>query len=618
MKTKAYFSVGLTLLLLTNILSAQHTSPFHGLNQQAEIRLRIQIDTGHPQANRKQLDSMAQELRKQGLDLTISGDASFDALMNVQQYDRLRAYPFVTDIQAIADLPEHKRSGTIGIIVPPPQGGGHSCDDYPVPPNPSTYTEYSGDQVKMEYYSSVLREEYPGLIYLPSQNGRPVSGKFPLAILIHGRHYDYDWYQEIQQHLARNGIASASIQYSEEHAGQDYYDSHFLQQFENHMQVLLGNLSSDYNPAHGKFKNRIALIGHSMGGGFAMRAAQWLQEENFDVDLMSVVNLAPNPQEDDWYITTQEAQGLLVIFGSNDDDTGVNKPSSSGFLSYDRSGYIRNEYTFNGYWKNRFTKSFAYIKGANHKSFIDVGHGQGPHHDVALGYINAYMRWSLKDDHAQHVIFKQQHAFYGQSPEVSLQYSDGSYRRVLDHFEGPYLNWSALGGNIHYSNIGYDKADAQAQGNPHKSGHETQVLTLNWQGASNIHVPKVEFSLPIPFSFGIDYRDLRRLRYLSFRMGQLANAADSNEELEFYIRFTSKWNNVTKTQRIKLSDVGAVPSPLANGQDSQTKTAMNTVLVPLCAFDEIDRARVTKIGFEFNHADRNRGGVQMDSLEFIY
>lgn len=572
------------------------------------------------------IEELLGELLEQDLDLSIFDKNTLVGQLNQNEISQLHATPFVTEITPFNpkvqdETSRNKKSNTFvnsnNLISS--NDRLDSCDGYQTPINPALHTDMEGEQVSMTYYSKPLSNEFPGLIYLPSQNGRVIDGQFPLAIIAHGRNYDYNWYQEMQRHLARNGIASVSIQYSETHSGLDYYASEFIEHFKRHMNVLFGNLSADYNPAHNKFNRKIALIGHSMGGGFAVHASQWLTDQaQYNVNLMSVVNLAPNPQETEWYLTPNEAQGLLVIFGSDDQDGGVNLNNSSGFLTYDRSGHLKNEYSFNGYQPQRFTKSFVYVKGANHNSFIDseVEKIQGPYHEEITGYINAYMRWSLLNDYSMQTIFKQQHNFVGPDPQITLQYSDPIYRRVLDHFEGYSEHWNAMGGNNLFSQISFQKKEAKANGNIAKSAHETQILSLEWQ-ASN-QQPKVDFYLPFPYTFGLDYRDLRRLRYLSFRMGQVFNSNGSDEELNFYIRLTSHLNGELKTQKVSLNEVGIVPSPLAKDDYSNTKTTMNTVIVPLCLFNQIDLERVIKVSFEFNHPDRPQGKIQMDSLEFIY
>lgn len=491
-----------------------------------------------------------------------------------------------------------------------------NCGDYAVPENPITRKDYPDDPIELEHEIHIWGQKYSKeLIYMPSADNGIAPGRFPLAVLLHGRTYDYDAYTSIQRRLAHNGIASISVQYSQTHSEADYDETYFYEVFEETLKDIYTDQGYGSNPLHGRVLPIISIIGHSMGGGLAVYAANRLVEEDaYGLRVRSVMALAPNPQADkDWHLTPETTQGLLVLFGSNDADPGVNSIWNSGFYTYDRSGHLQNEYT-NSYSKHAFTKSLVYLKGGDHQSYLD--NSIGATHDTATGYIAAYARWSLLNDQSYRVYFRHGQPLDTPTP-VSVLTSE-PYRRVLENFEGTSIHFNTLGGQntFKYLDIEHDYS-AYFTG---ASAHHTDALRLKWSSVGNANeTPTATFRIPMPMMGFTDYRNLSGLKYFSFRAGQINDSKTNTSNPDILIRFSYFNEGAHYSQSRHLSDFGTIPFPFAHGQAAKTKSIMNTIIVPLCAFDEIPftEALVTAIEFEFGANEGEGGHIQLDSLEFF-
>ena len=508
-----------------------------------------------------------------------------------------------------------------GISAGRTRTSGSGCVSYSVPTSPYTRTDFKGEQFSQEY--NIGLSENKVLFYLPSNQGTPAQGKFPLTIILHRRTYNYDLYRKLQERLAANGIASASLQYSVTHAENDFDEFYFIEKFKNFLGQIYGNFPNADCPLQGKVTNNISIIGHSMGGGLAVYAANTVAKEKlYGLSVRSVVTLAPNPQiEKNWFLTPQTTSKLLVMFGSNDPDTGVNACMNSGFGLYDLSGYSKNEYETNGYAGNAFEKSMVFLKDVNHVDFTD--NGIQTYQETIKSYVVSFLRWSLLDDQAYKVYFKYQEPVdYNYETIVNLQYSESGSKKVLDNFEGNAIV-NTSGGMNSYQNVTYKKGISHALISD--SPHFTNVLTLQWD-KKNATVPKVIFTIGsgdktplILKNKTAEAGNLKNYGFFSFRMGQVYNPIINKNHLDFTVRITYQRNGSVKSQAKKVSEFGDIPFPFAHQQESKTKSAMGTVMVPLCAFGEIDfqTDAIQSIAFEFDAAGFEKGHIQLDNLEFI-
>ena len=517
---------------------------------------------------------------------------------------------------------EHRSFDPIeGISAGRTRTSGSGCVSYSVPTSPYTRTDFKGEQFSQEY--NIGLSENKVIFYLPSNQGTPAQGKFPLTIILHGRTYNYDLYRKLQERLAANGIASASLQYSVTHAENDFDEFYFIEKFKNFLGQIYGNFPNADCPLQGKVTNNISIIGHSMGGGLAVYAANTVAKEKlYGLSVRSVVTLAPNPQiEKNWFLTPQTTSKLLVMFGSDDPDTGVNACMNSGFGLYDLSGYSKNEYETNGYAGNAFEKSMVYLKDVNHVDFTD--NGIQTYQETIKSYVVSFLRWSLLDDQAYKVYFKYQEPVdYNYETIVNLQYSESGSKKVLDNFEGNAIV-NTSGGMNSYQNVTYKKGISHALISD--SPHFTNVLTLQWD-KKNATVPKVIFTIGsgdktplILKNKTAEAGNLKNYGFFSFRMGQVYNPIINKNHLDFTVRITYQRNGSVKSQAKKVSEFGDIPFPFAHQQESKTKSAMGTVMVPLCAFGEIDfqTDAIKSIAFEFDAAGFEKGHIQLDNLEFI-
>lgn len=494
---------------------------------------------------------------------------------------------------------------------------GSGCFSYSIPANPTTRIDFKGEQFSQEY--NIGLSENKVLFYLPSSYGTPAKDKFPLAIILHGRTYNYNLYKKLQERLAVNGIASASLQYSVTHAESDFDESYFIEKFKHFLGEIYGDFQDTNCPLQGKVTKNISIIGHSMGGGLAVYGANVVAKEKlYDLSIKSVVTLAPNPQiEKNWILTPQTTEKLLVMFGSDDPDTGVNNCMNSGFGLYDLSGYNKNENN------SAFEKSMVYLKNVNHVDFTD--NGIQSYGETIGGYVVSFLRWSLLNDQAYKIYFKYQEPIdYNNGTVTNLQYSETGMKKVLDNFEGNAL-MNSSGGMNSYQNLTYKKGISHNLISD--SPHFTNVMTLQWD-KKNATIPKAIFSIgtnnKAPLSSNTNtgnatMGNLRNYNFFSFRAGQIYSPSINKDHLDFTVRITYQRGGIVKSQAKKVSEFGNIPFPFAHMQDSKTKSAMGTILVPFCAFGDINfqTDTIQSIGFEFDVPGFEKGYIQTDNLEFI-
>ncbi|MBX2798398.1 MAG: hypothetical protein KTR31_12030 [Myxococcales bacterium] len=471
------------------------------------------------------------------------------------------------------------------------------CDDtYRVPDNPLDERDYGGQPAVDTYGTGPSGRDPGGRVVVPTTSGEP-KGTFPTAWIVHGIGVGFDEYTVLQERLAHAGIASVSV----EHADPDVPGSFDAQGLEDtlleHMSLLYGSGGTDATPLAAHLDERIALVGHSIGGGYVLRASSAVAGA-FGIDLFSVVAMAPNAEEGD-PIGRAEAQGLLVILGSDDADDAVNRAYNSGFGAYDESGSPFNEVSFSGGHDERFTKSMVYVEGAEHTSYSDDA---GAHQDVVHAYVLSYLLWSLRDDHDQHVFFKQGETLDA-ATGVQLQWMEPTFRRVLENFEGGSAVYNTLGGSNVFVDVTTEKGAASSV--EPESPHHTRVLAVDWSSSGS----SIGFGLPAPKVGQTDLRNLMGRRYLSLRVGQ---DADANGSVDFSVRLR---DGSGTQQSHPISAFGTVREPFSGA--SHTDAAMETILVPLCAYDAIDRSKVLAVELVFDRRGHTSGHIQLDSLEFI-
>lgn len=106
-------------------------------------------------------------------------------------------------------------------------------------------------------------------------NAKLLEGEFPLVIISHGNGGSHILYRTISTHLAKNGYIVAMV----EHYGNNRNNNEFENTEENlilrpkHISLTIDKLLSDSFFSNHIIKDKIAVIGHSMGGYTALALA---------------------------------------------------------------------------------------------------------------------------------------------------------------------------------------------------------------------------------------------------------------------------------------------------------------------------------------------------------
>ncbi|OPJ59600.1 alpha/beta hydrolase family protein [Clostridium chromiireducens] len=106
-------------------------------------------------------------------------------------------------------------------------------------------------------------------------NAKLLEGEFPLVIISHGNGGSHIFYRTISTHLAKNGYIVAMV----EHYGNNRNNNEFENTEENlilrpkHISLTIDKLLSDSFFSNHIIKDKIAVIGHSMGGYTALALA---------------------------------------------------------------------------------------------------------------------------------------------------------------------------------------------------------------------------------------------------------------------------------------------------------------------------------------------------------
>lgn len=441
---------------------------------------------------------------------------------------------------------------------------------------------------------------------------------YPVVMVVHGAGHSYMGYDYLLKHWAWNGFIAASIHLASQ-TGTDRARVLF-----EHLIILRDKIFGS------KFANNIGIMGHSRGGEGVAIAPRINYQENKGFYLNAVISLAPTNQYTNEKIEGNWATPYLVIYGSMDGD--VNGSSSwcpyyvplnnCGFALYDKASGAK--------------KSMVFAYGANHDRFTtynteyDMGL-LGPndvlkvvsvatHQKIALTYMTAFFRWQLKNEDWWESLF--QGEWIPTSVEqaepaklkIYTQYEDTD-QLVIDNFEGAHTatSWQTSTLNTLVSDDGtLPTAPSENQLNQLEthSPHETGGLLLNWNQIGD----KLRFDIPLA------YKNVSGYKAFSFRItqkvGSSHNPANGPQDL-----YVSLEDNVGKRRSIKVSKFAEIPSPHPRDNASLTKSAMQTVRIPLHTFEievvgtqRVDLTDTKNLTLDFKAI--GTGEVEIDSVEF--
>lgn len=150
-------------------------------------------------------------------------------------------------------------------------------------------------------------------------DGKVAEGRFPLVLISHGNGGTHLGYRTISTHLAKNGYVVASV----EHYGNNRNDNHLENATENlvnrprHIILAIDAMLAD-GFRESVDPDRIAIIGHSMGGYAALAAAGGVPrtreglmiETPSDPRIRAVVLLAPGAG---WFTNSLDRVDIPIL-----------------------------------------------------------------------------------------------------------------------------------------------------------------------------------------------------------------------------------------------------------------------------------------------------------------
>jgi hypothetical protein len=142
------------------------------------------------------------------------------------------------------------------------------------------------------------------------------------------------------------------------------------------------------------------------------------------------------------------------------------------------------------------------------------------------------------------------------------------------------------------------------------SPHLTGGLQLRWDTLGD----SIEYRVPA------GQRDVSGFAALSFRVSQRVNSASNpvGQSQDLRVALTDSGGH---SREIRVSKIAQIPPPFVRGYDYYTKSAMNTVRIPLGTYhihclnvDQVDLSDVVSVAFHFS--EKATGEIEIDSVQF--
>jgi hypothetical protein len=467
-------------------------------------------------------------------------------------------------------LEEGELGSTSAALAPDPSGVGSFT------PCSETVTWDEAGVPPFEY-------DLDALIYYP-RNGIDCTNSVygPLAIILHASGYTYDEYQGLQEHLARNGIISVSIDL----IGDDWTSGH-TEAAEEAYDFVTDYMWTEWPRRVFINEDSLAIIGHSRGG----TTARYLARE-FNGDplfrVRSVVSMAPSSHTG-LTLTGADTIAYLGLYGTFDGD-----PSPYGsYRPFDTFG--QNGHQNDGVW-NAATiyKSLKLLSEAGHPTYSD----RSADNPTVQGYVLAFLAAHNLDDITYYEDYiRGDDVVPGPfAAPVFSSYSDGYYRRVVDNFDDGLITNTTIGGVVSTFSATANVLNLSTMSSTYV--HKTHALWMWGAGDGS----NVTFTIPA------GKRDASWFEFLSLRVGQTSGAPATG--LRVQIR-----NGATWSPEVALTSHGAIPttSEFRFGGDSVDLNHMATIRVPLSAFGAHNDVQFVRLVFR---GDAFPDTFVIDNLEF--
>lgn len=589
--------------------------------------------------------------------LAVLGDNPAVQIFKVQpsciNYDKRLIWPNASDVgeyDVVADFgnnmtnaasfaPDNTLDSPLDVI------DGYFVTGFRVVPDPTTDTQFShAGSFEYSEGTAIVNDEWSwsslgtvvqrtvdkkAVVYFPADGPgmtlpseiSSIKSNYPLVVIVHGQSSDpnsYKGYNYLLEHLAKNGFIAASI----------HLNSGMM--FTGRARMLFENIGVLQNKFGSRLANNIGIMGHSRGGEAVVIASRLNQQEGLSHNINAVISLAPTDGLKE-ILGGALATPYLVVYGSMDGDVGgglgpPSSPMSTGFALYDRA--------------NGAVKSMVFVYGSTHGRYNTVwgdtditagwsslGSGDmsklisaSAHQTIAKGYMTAFFRRHLLNETQWDGIFKGEwkpaavEQADGGSVKLYIQH-EGTTRREVDNFQGAHsaTSWttSTIGGSVNHDNtLPVDPKEDELRLLDTHSPHDTGGLLLRWDDTSD----------KLRFAVTVGQRDVSGYNAVSFRVtqkvGSSSNPAGQAQDLYLTLK-----DGGGSERAIKVSRVGEIPVPHERHNSQYTKSAMNTVRIPLSCFtikvagaNEVDLTDVEELRFDFGV--KATGETEIDSVEF--
>ncbi|MEM7155079.1 MAG: hypothetical protein AAF799_19690 [Myxococcota bacterium] len=422
--------------------------------------------------------------------------------------------------------------------------------------------------------------------------------------------YTEESYHHIGNHLASHGFAVAVLS-----PGSNSIDHEWITERAQRVIGYLDYVFAEWPLAFALDADSIVSAGHSQGGLTASYTARLIHQQGLPYVVQAVIAMAPAYLESATF-SHDASPFFMALYGSRDEDiTGRRLPAEPNdvqatvFGQYDAIG---SEYSPT-FWPS-VTKSMKFVHGWRHQQFSAPPTSiVSKQMKATSGYINAALRWRLwgQDEYKPWVTDNLVPPSTAGNWTPYTQYQDGQWqsRRVVDNFEGPTLETSTIGGSV--STFGNGEV---LYGQPAYTLDETVP-----HGDTQVLVVQPEFiGEHLTWDIPANVQDMSWFDVLSVRAGKIQGyGLAGSVSLSFRIKSNGVWSDfVDSEDYVEIPEPDyAVFKPLYEPVGDYSKSPMNTVRIPLEAFD----ADVTDVeAVSIHYAGLNETGTRwmLDNLEF--
>jgi acetyl esterase/lipase len=446
----------------------------------------------------------------------------------------------------------------------------------------------------------------------PNFEGITVAdGVYPLIVFGHGQYgigvpENYLGMTNLMHHLASWGYICVSINLDVVHGQWMYHQQGIPHRGELFLHAVDRMLGLNANNESLFFKKidpeRIALIGHSRGGGGAISAVNMNLAQGSPRSVKALATISPVDFHTD---PVQAAVPHISLYGTWDGDL----LDGEGSRIWDGGGRAAH-------------KEFVEIYGANHFHFTDVVDYMNEeheivrenHHELAQGFINAYF-----DTHVKELVrydwplYLTGHLRLLEGVNYYIQYLGSDFRAIDNGGPLGTEGDNNLGGNNDGDSLAHFDDQMLNNYNDHFY-NQSPGLLVHWNDVGD----QLVFNFPVQNVSAYTHLHFRA----SQRPGNPLNVLDRFKNFRVRVRDNSGGSAVVSIKDyfsgLQYPDFSG---SIAAGSVYQYKSIPRSFRIPFTDFPGVDFNQVTRVTFLFDQADESgykniTGAIALDDLEF--